>query len=60
MDEIMNFIGEMSYHQGFYGRLYRDIKELEKNDEESYARLVEELESQNFKDNLDLVMYLEG
>ena len=60
MDEIMNFIGEMSYSQGFYGRLYRDIKELEKNDEESYARLVEELESQNFKDNLDLVMYLEG
>lgn len=64
MNEIMNFIIEMSHSQGFYGRLYRDIMDLknseDENDNASYNELVEELEAQNFTDTLDIVMYFES
>ena len=64
MNDIMNFINEMSNHQGFYGRLYRDIIDLknseDENDNASYSEIVEELEAQNFNDTLDIVMYFES
>lgn len=50
--EIMNAIKELSYSQGFYGRIYEHLKE----DNE----WLEYLASENFKDIVELVMFLEG
>ena len=59
MKDIMNLIVELSYSQGFYGRLYRDIKYMEENFPEDYELLVEDWESQNFEDSLDFILYIE-
>lgn len=56
-EEIMEIIKTLASSQGFYGRLYRDLMAL---DEEEYDEVMTELESQNFKDGADLVMFIEG
>lgn len=60
INDILNEIRELANSQGFYGRLYRDLIELQQNDLERYNSIKEELESQNFHDTLDLIMYLES
>ena len=55
-EEIMETIKTLASSQGFYGRLYRKLMEL---DEEKYDEVMTELESQNFKDGVDLIMYIE-
>lgn len=59
MDEILDAITELSYHQGFYGRLLRDILELKNTDKDGYNDLKKELEKQNFKTTLDMILYFE-
>ena len=51
-NDIMFAIKSLSYSQGFYGRLYRDLK--------GNPETLEFLEKQNFKNSLDMVMFLEG
>lgn len=53
--DIMNFIKEMSYSTGLYGRLYNAIMETEESQEE-FKRIVEE---QKFKSTLDFVYWYE-
>ena len=53
----MEKIKSLASSQGLYGRLYRDLMEL---DEDEYEQVMLELESQNFKDEVDLVMFIEG
>ncbi|GMB10686.1 MAG: putative acetyltransferase [Candidatus Improbicoccus devescovinae] len=48
--QILDFIELMSMSQGFYGRLLRDITNKD----------LEYLERQNFKDHLDLILFLES
>ena len=55
-EEIMETIKSLASSQGLYSRLYRDLMEL---DEEKYNEVMTELESQNFKDGIDLIMYIE-
>ena len=57
MEDILNAIRKLASSQGLYGRLYRDLMEL---DEDEYEQVMLELESQNFKDEVDLVMFIEG
>jgi hypothetical protein len=59
MDDILNIIKTLSYSQGFYGRLYSRILELRCNEEELYEELVDELESKNFRNTLDVIYYFE-
>ena len=59
MNQIMDLITELSYSQGFYGRLKRSILELKEYDPCSYENLVEEWESKNFKDSIDFILYIE-
>ena len=59
-DDVMDIIIDLSYSQGFYGRLLRDITELRDEDENLFQNFVEEIESQNFTSSLDVVMYFEG
>ena len=57
---MIDIIDTLSYSQGFYGRLLRDIYELKKYEPEMFAMFVDEIESQNFRTALDVVMYFEG
>ena len=46
----------LAQSQGFYGRLLRNIDEM---DEEDREKVWSDLESQNFKDAVDLILYIE-
>lgn len=46
----------LAQSQGFYGRLLRSIDEMEEEDRD---KVWSDLESQNFKDVVDLIMYIE-
>ena len=60
MNEIMDTIASLAQSQGFYGRLLRSLRDCQQNDPPAYARLTNELEAQNFRDPVDLILYLEG
>ena len=59
INEIMEIILGLTHSQGFYGRLYNELVEIRDNDEEAWVEVVEELEGQNFKEPLDLILYFE-
>ena len=59
-NDVIDIIHTLSYSQGFYGRLLRDIGELKEYEPEHFEMFVEEIESQNFRTALDVVMYFEG
>lgn len=50
--EIMDAIKSLSHSQGFYGRLYETLK--------ANPEALDFLAKQNFKDTLDMIMFLEG
>lgn len=55
-NEILTEIKMLATSQGFYTRLYNTIMSL---DIEDFELVMNELEEQNFKTSLDLVLYLE-
>jgi hypothetical protein len=54
--QILKTIEDLAKSQGFYGRLLGRIRELSGDD---YKKCIEELENQNFSDEVDLVLYFE-
>ena len=60
MNEIISVIEMLSHSQGFYGRLLRSIYELKQENEKEYNELKNYLESQNFSDTLDVIMFFES
>jgi hypothetical protein len=50
-EDILKIITSLSYSQGLYGRLLRDIKEN--------PDILDYLEKQNLKSDLDLVLFIE-
>ena len=60
MDAIIETIKMLAASQGFYGRLYKQLRELYNCDPEAYEEVKNELESQNFKDGVDMILYFEG
>ena len=58
--QIIDTILQLSKGQGFYGRLYRDICRLEKEAPEEFENFKNKLEAKNFKEAVDLVLYLEN
>lgn len=59
-NEILEVIKSLASSQGMYTRLYAELMEIKANDEEQFNEVMSELESQNFKDSVDLVMYIES
>lgn len=59
-NDVLNVLSELSQSQGFYGRLLRDIYELMEYEPERFDMFVEEIESADFRNPLDVVMYFEG
>lgn len=58
--ELLNMIKELSYSQGFYGRLYRALMEVKEQEIKTYKKIIKEWESQNFTTPLDFILYIEG
>ena len=56
-DEMIDIITELSFSQGFYGRLLRDLNEL---DDETLNEVKILWESKKFTDNIDFIMWLES
>ena len=59
MKDLEKIIEELSYSQGYYGRLKRDITELKKFDKQSYKELTAIWEGKKFTKALDFILYLE-
>ena len=60
MDEIMECFRQLAQSQGFYGRVYRNLSEMKKNDPEAYTRATKDFESRNWHDPVDMIMDLES
>lgn len=60
MNEIISTIKSLAQSQGFYGRLLGYLISVKDNDPDKYDRIVKELESQNFKDPVDMILYFES
>ena len=58
-DDILKTFEGLSRSQGLYGRLLRQLYDMKENDPDAYERYMQELEDQEFKDELDLIMYIE-
>jgi hypothetical protein len=59
-NDVIEILNQLANSQGFYGRLLRDIYEIKKYDPERFELFVAEIESQEFTNALDVVMYFEG
>lgn len=59
-EQILNTIKSLAQSQGFYGRLYMDLMYAQKNHPDEYEEAMSELESKNFHDPVDLILYLES
>ncbi len=59
IDEILDTIAGLAKSQGFYGRLLESLLNLKDRSPEAWKEFVEMIESQNFKDSLDLVLFFE-
>lgn len=60
IEQIMAAIRSLAESQGFYGRLYNELWEMQTNDPDQWEEVKNTLEAQNFKDSLDMVMYFES
>lgn len=60
IEEIMAAVRSLAESQGYYGRLYNELWEMQTNDPEKWEEVKNTLEAQNFKDTLDMVMYFES
>jgi len=56
-EQILSTFRSLAMSQGFYGRL---LEQIDSADEEARDAFLSHLESMNFGDAVDLVMYIEG
>ena len=56
-EQILDAFRSLARSQGFYGRLLAQIDSV---DEETRDAFLTDLESRNFRDVVDLVMWIEG
>jgi hypothetical protein len=54
-EQILSLIRKLASSQGFYSRLYQFLSDKTEDSEEYLNHLSE----QNFKDDIDLILYLE-
>lgn len=60
MNEIITEIRTLAKSQGFYGRLLEQLLTMQDDNPEDYEMVSVELERQNFRDPVDLILYLES
>ena len=59
IEEIMAAVRSLAESQGYYGRLYNELCEMQTNDPDKWEEVKNTLEGQHFNDSLDMVMYFE-
>lgn len=59
-EQIMEAIRQLAHSQGSYGRFYRYLCEMREEDPDRFDEVMTMLEDENFKDAVDLIMYLES
>ena len=59
IQQIMAAIRSLAESQGYYGRLYNDLRDMQTNDPEKWEEVKNTLEGQHFKDSLDMVLFFE-
>ena len=57
VDDLIKLCKKLAPSQGFYGRL---LKKLENMDEQDLSDIDSAMESANLKDDLDIILWLEG
>lgn len=58
-EQVMGVIKELAKSQGFYGRIYYSIMELEQTNPDEFAYFREDIEGQHFTDVIDIINYFE-
>ena len=56
----MATVKQLAFSQGFYSRLFSKMCDVRDNDPATFDRVMTFLESKNFKDSVDLVLYFES
>lgn len=59
-DDVLNVISELAYSQGFYGRLLESIYDLMEDDPYEFDIFVEQIEAEEFRSPVQVVLYFEG
>ena len=59
VEECVEVIKALAQSQGFYARLYANILDTKANYPEAWEDFKEVMESQNFKEPLDIVLFFE-
>ena len=59
-EQVMAAIRDLAKSQGFYGRLYYSIMELEQNNSEEFAYFKADIEGQHFTDIVEILDYFES
>lgn len=59
MTQILDTIKRLAQSQGFYQRLYDRIMNLKENDPKTFEDYKNLLESQKFKDEIDVILHFE-
>lgn len=57
VDDLIKLCKKLAPSQGFYGRL---LKQLEEMDEQELSDIDTVMQGLNLKDELDIIMWLEG
>ena len=58
-DEILDAIATLARAQGFYGRLHEKLVAMRDDEPDKYDQLMTTMEAHDFKDVVDLCIYLE-
>ena len=57
VDDLIRVCKDLAKSQGFYGRL---LAQLEEMDEQDLSDIDSAMQSANLKDDLDIILWLEG
>lgn len=58
--DVIKVVEALSNSQGFYGRLLKDIVNLQENEPEKFEEFKELIEMVKLKDPVEVVMFFEG
>lgn len=59
VEQVVDLIEELSYSQGFYGRLLDEILYIEENEPKKFEVFKNIIEKQEFTDPVDVVLFFE-
>lgn len=60
IEQVVDVIEMLSYSQGFYGRLLDEILYIEENEPSKYEVFKTIIETQEFQNPVDVVLFFEG